>query len=549
MASIIDDLKGLQSETQPDKKAELLKNVRNDIEADVGAFLKEATGYVLKAPDTKPATNLAVGTAGENSRQTWKNCVENQVVQPLQYLHPKTYQELLAIVNFAKANSLKVKAIGSGHSFSDIVQTTDLLIDTHELKGVIPLDASLIKPGVETSTLFHVECGITIHDLNSALEQKGLALLNMGGYDAQTIIGATSTATHGSGITLGPLSSSIVSIVLISDEGVTYRIEPSAGITDRAKYMHEYPTNVLVQDDDWFNAVTVGMGCLGVVYSVILRVAKLYYLSETRVISDWDAVRNDLAEGSVLDKYRHYEVLVNPYAIDGKHTCMVTMRDIADKPTKPIWDRPHRNFFSELISAIPDIEKGLLFLFDTFPEVAPYLINEAMKSLEDAGYVNVWYKILNIGTANDISAYSAEVGFPMTTFIDAVEDILAMAERMRESGKVYLTSPFSLRFVKKSDAFLAMQEGRDTCMIEMPTINGTFAGFNILRQYETLMYKHSGRPHWGQVNHLTGSHDFIRTMYPKYDRWMQVYKQLNKNGMFDNSFTDRCGFSSQTFGG
>lgn len=172
-----------------------------------------------------------------------------------------------------------------------------------------------------------------------------------------------------------------------------------------------------------------------------------------------------------------------------------------------------------------------------------------MKSLKDSGYVNVWYKILNIGAANDISAYSAEIAFPMTTYIDAVEDIFAMAEKMRAFGKVYLTSPFSLRFVKESDAFLAMQEGRDTCMIEMPTINGTFAGFNILSQYENLMYKHSGRPHWGQVNHLTGSRDFIKAMYPKYDKWLTIYNKLNKNGMFENSFTDRCGFSEKTFGG
>jgi len=545
MSSIFDNLNEFRNEKQPERKGELFKKARHGIEADFGGFLKEVTAHVLGESEAAAPANLPSG----NFRQTWKNCVANQVVQPLQYLHPKTYQELLDIVNYAKANSLKAKAIGSGHSFSDVVQTSDLLIDTHQLKGVIPLEKSLLMAGVDTSTLFHVECGITIHDLNARLEQSGLALMNMGGYDAQTIIGATSTGTHGSGITLGPLSSSIISMILISDDGVTYRVEPSAGITDRVKYLEAYPTNILVQDDNWFNAVTVGMGCLGVVYSVILRVTKLYYLSETRVISDWNSVKKDLSNGSVIDRFRHYEVLVNPYAVDGKNTCVITMRDIADKPDKPIWERPHRNFLSEFVSSIPDVRTGLLFLFDTFPEFTPHLIDEAMKSLEDDGYIDVWYKVLNIGSANDIGAYSAEIGFPMTTFIDAVEDILLMAEKMRTLGKVYLTSPFSLRFVKRSDAFLAMQEGRDTCMIEMPEIDGTFAGINILSQYENLMYKHSGRPHWGQVNHITGSREFIKSMYPKLDEWMQVYNELNKNGMFNNAFTERCGFSSKTFGG
>lgn len=545
MSSMIDDLQELARESRPDKKEVLVNKARNKIETDFTGFLKDATEYAVKKPGGRaPATEaVKVGNVSGDRRQSWKNCVANQVVQPLQYLHPKSYQDLHDIVEYARSNGLKIKAIGSGHSFSDIVQTTDLLLDTHGLKGVIPLDVGLFEGNVDASTLFHVECGITIHDLNATLESKGLALPNMGGYDAQTIIGATSTATHGSGITLGPISDAIASMVLISDEGVTYRIEPSDGITDPLKYKTKYPSNVLVQDDDWFNAVTVGMGCMGVVYSVILRVVKFYYLEETRVVSDWETVKSHLKDG-ILDKYRHYEVLVNPYPIDGKHTCIETMRNIAEKPTKPIWDRPHRNFFSELISGIPGVEDALLFLFDTFPDLAPYLIDQAMRTLADKGYVNVWYKVLNIGTANDIAAYSAEIGFPLTTYVNAVENILSMAAHMREFGDVYLTSPFSLRFVRRTGAFLAMMEGRDTCMIEMPTINGTYAGFNILGRYEDLMYKHSGRPHWGQVNHLTGSGGLIRSMYPKYDKWLDIYRKLNKSGMFDNSFTDRCGFST-----
>ena len=114
MSSVIDNLKNLQTATQPDRKEEFLKNAREDIEQSLEGFVREVAGYVSNELESKPSVEAPAG----ESRQTWKNHTANQVVQPLQYLHPKTYQELLNIVNYAKANNLKVKAIGSGHSFS-----------------------------------------------------------------------------------------------------------------------------------------------------------------------------------------------------------------------------------------------------------------------------------------------------------------------------------------------------------------------------------------------------------------------------------------------
>ena len=535
-------LEKLLGVSDPHEKNSLLDEIFNDVDADVKGFFKDVSDLFISG-------SPAIKKVQKQTRYTWKNHTDNQVVQPLQYLTPKSYEDLVTIIKTAEANNCKVRAVGSGHSFSDVVQVNDFLINTDELCNPIPLDKTLLKDNVDTSFLIHVQNGIKIRQLNDYLDEHGLALPNMGGYDAQSIVGAASTSTHGSGITLGPISSFYKSIVLIADGGVTYRIEPANGITDPQKYQAKYPGNKLIQDDDWFNAVSVSMGCTGIIYSVILNVMPAYWLKEVRTLSDWETVKADLTDGKVLTNNRHYEVLVNPYLVKGKHQCLVTKRNIVKKPDTPIGSKGSRNFLTTLLGLIPGMSDVFDFVFDTFPELSPAILNEAMKGLVDDAYIDKSYKVLNLGSANNISAYSAEIAFPVkdNIFIKAVEKMFEVAAKMKTLGNLYHTCPISLRFVKASDAFLSMQNGGDTCMIEIPVVNGTFGGFDLLQHYESAMYEFHGRPHWGQVNYLTGSYDLIKRMYPGYDKWIAVYKELNKKGTFDNQFTDRCGFSYINF--
>ncbi|OGU50581.1 MAG: hypothetical protein A2080_13975 [Ignavibacteria bacterium GWC2_36_12] len=535
-------LEKLLGVSDPQEKDSLIEEIFDDIGSDVKGFFNEVKDlFTGEMPSIKKVE--------KQTRYTWKNHTENQIVQPLQYLTPKSYEDLVAIVQTAEANNCKVRAVGSGHSFSDVVQTNDFLINTDELNNPIPLDKSLLKGNVDTSFLVHVQNGMKIRQLNDYLDEHSLALPNMGGYDAQSIVGAASTSTHGSGITLGPISSFYKSIILIGDGGITYRIEPANGITNPAKYKAKYPGNKLIQDDEWFNTVAVSMGCTGIIYSVILEVMPAYWLKEVRTLSNWEIVKADLIDGKVLTDNRHYEVLVNPYKVKGKHQCLVTKRNIVKKPDIIIGSKGSRNFLTELLGLIPGMSDIFDFIFDTFPELSPAILNEAMKGLVDDAYIDKSYKVLNLGTANNISAYSAEIAFPVKDhiYIKAVERMFEVANKMKTLGNLYHTSPISLRFVKASEAYLSMQNGGNTCMIEIPVVNGTYGGFDLLQHYENAMYEFSGRPHWGQVNYLTGSNDLIKKMYPDYDKWLKVYKELNKNETFNNQFTDRCGFSVINF--
>src|SRR5205085_1114446 len=157
-----------------------------------------------------------------------------------------------------------------------------------------------------------------------------------------------------------------------------------------------------------------------------------------------------------------------------------------------------------------------------WPQLSPWLIDRALTSLADTDYTNVSHRELNIGAANYLPAFSAEIGVPVderALHVEAVETIFEVAARHRDLGHTYQSSPISLRFVRGSDALIAMMNGRETMMIELIMLTHTEGGFELLADYEEALYALGGRPHWGQVNTLTGSDGLIESMYPRFGEW------------------------------
>ena len=107
------------------------------------------------------------------------------------------------------------------------------------------------------------------------------------------------------------------------------------------------------------------------------------------------------------------------------------------------------------------------------------------------------------------------------------------------------SSPFSLRFVRRTSAYLSMMEGADTMMIELIMQTGTEGGFELLAAHEDALYQLGGRPHWGQVNTLT--EPALRMLYPQLDRWLAVRRELDATGVFSSPFTKRVGLSTMGF--
>jgi hypothetical protein len=484
-------------------------------------------------------------------RRQWNNHTGNQGVDPLRTYRPTTLEELQAIVRQAHEDRCTVRAVGSGHSWSDVALTTGFLIHPQGMSEALELDLELLRQEIDPRHLVEVQGGMRIRELNAYLDARGLALSNMGGYDGQTIAGVISTSTHGSGITYGPLCDFVHSLDVVASDGVLYRIERHDGPTDRTAYQARHPERTLVQDDHWFNAALVGIGCMGIVYSVILEVEPSYWLKEVRTLSTWEQVRADLQTGTVLRENLHYEVYFNPYPrSDGHHRCLITTRNRVEPSPDISPTRLRRNLIPEILALLPITPLAINLIMGLWPQLTPRLIDSALAALADKDYTNVSYRVLNIGLANLLPAYSCEIGVAVDAdghHISAVERVIEVARERRRLGQVYEGSPISLRFVKESPAYMSMMHGRLTMMMELIQPTHTEGGFELLAAYEEALAELGGRPHWGQVNTLTGSHDLLATMYPAYERWQEVHAQLNANHVFDSPFSKRVGISAQPF--
>jgi hypothetical protein len=495
---------------------------------------------------------------GYRVRRTWRNHTGNQSVEPLRLYDARSLEELRAIVLEAHACKATVRAVGSGHSWSDVALTNGFLVKTHKLSSMLPLEEGVLRDELDTSHLVRVQGGIRLRELNRELDRRGLALSNMGGYDAQTLAGVMSTSTHGSGIGFGPIADAVRSIDLVASEGRLLRVEPSGGITDREAFEPARPGWRLVSDDRWFDAVRVGLGCMGLIYSVYLEVVDEYWLKEVRETAWWPDLREGLRSGKALEGKRHYEVYFSPYPRgDGKVRCLVTTREHT-KPSRRWLGSPsrRRNSIPEFLGLLPIVPAALNLLLDLRPQLAPRLLDMALNALADEEFTSVSYKVLNIGTANLLPAYSAEIGVPVDDrgyHVRAVDRIIEIAGRHRRAGTVYQTSPISLRFVKASSAYMSMMHRTPTptptptMMIELIQMTRTEGGFELLAAYEEALYDLCGRPHWGQVNTLTGSHGLVRSMYPGYDDWLRVHAEINGGGVFDSPFAKRVGISASRF--
>ncbi|KAH7142614.1 hypothetical protein B0J13DRAFT_608004 [Dactylonectria estremocensis] len=514
----------------PDQNIELFEEIK---------ALKEE--YDEKAPTFLQSTE-------ESSVPEWQNCIGWQKCFPKEKRYPQGISDLSDAVRDGKARKLQVRAVGSGHSFSDVCPTNGILLDPHGMNKFLEIDPAILKNPSDAESHVFVESGITIKSLNDQLDKMGKALATMGAYDGQTLAGAISTGTHGSGIALGNLASLVRGIVLVSESGTIYQIEPKDGITDPTKFKSGV-AQVLKQDDDWFHAALVAMGCLGLIHSYTLEVVPSFLLNEKRTLTTWQDYKPELASGiSSQPLSNHYfEIDLNPYPTLGKNFAVTIVRNVPPTGTQASGSRGFADWLAGVVAEIPCAEEVLVWFLNRWPWLSPGTISGAMRTLEDDNYVDKSFKVLNIGRVDDVKAYAMELSFDATQDIVAIVDrILALFQQAAEDHQWFLAGPFALRFVKASDAFLAPQEGRTTMMVEMDMLYGIKTGQKLLTfMTQQLCSGPDGkgvRVHWGLDLDTVQKGD-LAIKYAQSDKWLAVYKQLNSTGIWNSPFTDRLGIT------
>ena len=176
----------------------------------------------------------------------------NVTVTPRRLHVPGAEAELLAILD-AHADG-RVRVVGARHAWSDAIVSDDVLVDLHRFRS-IRLEER------DGGTVAWVGGGCRIKALLAALNERGLTTPSVGLVTEQTIAGAISTATHGSG--RHSLSHYVVAVrvACFPDPGGPARV-------------------VEISDGPELRAARCALGCLGVIVEVALRCVPQYFVRE-----------------------------------------------------------------------------------------------------------------------------------------------------------------------------------------------------------------------------------------------------------------------------
>ena len=489
----------------------------------------------------------------------WENWVGTERVQPEYLVPPESAAQLVDYIGRATRAGKRVRMTGSGHSASDVAVTQEVLFTPEKLNRTLTLDRSRLRASAP-QRLVRVQSGIRIRDLNSWLDGQNLALYNMGGYDGQTIAGVMMTATHGSGLAYGPMADQVVSLQMVVEGGRMVQIEPANGITDPALFSGRLAENgnirlELIQDDDVFNAARVAIGSMGVVYAVTLQVDQKFWLREVRRKIKWSELKKPggyierLVQGLPVygegQSPEHWELQYTPYADEsGDHTFLITERYRSYTPLPELAQSERGQPGTELVTSLITLfEQPLTWVLNSFPALAKPILEQTLTSQQDEDFSNVSYKVFNIGVANYTDAIAIEASFDVADTVAAIERSFEIADDLFARDIIH-TGPIAVRFVKQTDALIAMQEGRNTVFLEIIILKGTRGLEELFHTYQsTYLDEFNSRPHWGLDMKVLSNEQQLRDLYPRWDDWKVVYRRFNATGTFDGRVTDRLGIS------
>jgi len=277
-----------------------------------------------------------------------------------------------------------------------------------------------------------------------------------------------------------------------------------------------------------------------------------YVLKEERYMSTWSDVTLNLEK--YLSENRHVEFYLSPYPEDGskEHQVMVATRNVyVPKSHEKLTNTEvGRSYMAAVSKIFGKTEDTFGVTDDIRPSEIPHRIIRTMKTIVGT-CTGVSHKVFQLGDDAGYFAYAIELGFPISdkndTFnpkllFDAINEIFNILKQCQLSDQ-YMTNILSLRFIKKSNAYLSMMHGANTAMLEFEMISDTFGGQSILRRLNHQLYKKYGgkmRCHWGlNLDGFNG--DYVRRSYPEYSKWKKIYRQLNSKSTFDNSWSLRMG--------
>jgi L-gulonolactone oxidase len=424
---------------------------------------------------------------------TWTNWAGDQSCTPAEQIWPRSREELADAIGRAAAAGRRVKVAGSGHSFTECALTDGVMVHLDALDRVLENDGELVK----------VQAGIVLRRLSEQLAQRGRALANLGDIDKQTIAGAISTATHGTGARLPNISAQVAALELVDGSGRVVELTPAG-------------------DLDALRAARVGIGALGAVSAVTLRTVPAFTLHRVDEVRDLEQVMAGF--DSDVQENDHYEFFVFPYA---RNACVVR-RNRTDAPPRP--RGPASRFVSEQLLGYY-LADGLFRLTRRFNALIPRLNSVAAHFVSEGEYVDASYRVFS--SERRLRWTEMEYALPREHGLAVVRRVLEWVRRHRFP----VAFPLECRVVAADDALLSPSFERDTFYLAVHQYKG-MEWRPYFEAVEAIAAEHGGRPHWGKRHSLDRA--ALAGVYPRFDDFLAVRERLDPGRVFASDYTRRC---------
>ncbi|MFF0201998.1 D-arabinono-1,4-lactone oxidase [Streptomyces sp. NPDC005017] len=430
--------------------------------------------------------------SGKNG--TWRNWGGNVSARPAREATPASVEELAAVVRSAAREGLKVKPIGSGHSFTSIAATDGVLIRPQLLTGIRTIDR-------DTMTVT-VEAGTPLKRLNMALAREGLSLTNMGDIMEQTVSGATSTGTHGTGRTSASIAAQIRGLELVLADGSVLTCSET-------------------ENPDVFAAARIGLGALGIVTAITFAVEPVFLLTAREEPMPLDRVLSEFDQ--LWAENEHFEFYWFPHT--GNTSTKRNNRSAG--PERPV-NRLAGWFEDEFLSN--GVFQAAQWVGRAAPGTIPSIARIASTALSARSYTDIPYKVFT--SPRRVRFVEMEYAVPREALVGTLRELRAMVDRSR----LRVSFPVEVRTAPADDITLSTASGRDSAYIAVHMFRGT-PYQEYFTAAERIFTAHEGRPHWGKVH--TRDAEYFADVYPRFGEFTKLRDRLDPQRLFQNDYLRR----------
>jgi L-gulonolactone oxidase len=422
----------------------------------------------------------------------WRNWAGDQRCLPSVFEEPDAPAGVARVIERAVARDQIVRVVGGAHSANDGPMTDDAVVSLKRMGRLIDLDKSRGE--------VRVEAGIELNRLNDLLWEEGFALPNLGDIGDQSVGGALSTATHGTGIRLPHISAGLREAVLVLADGSTLRVSERI-------------------DAEMMRAIRVNVGALGILTEAVLAVVPAFTLAGRDSPMPTDRLLADLDH--LLRENDHFQFYKFPYS-------KIALARVANRVEGP--PQPPSRVRATVEDAFQRSFGPICRIGRARPWLIPQINRVVARSAGTPRRIDRSYRLLN--RPQPVPFTEMEYAIPR----DAVKQAIPAIDEVTERHRFAAPFPLQVRFAAADNAMLSPTTGRETCYVAVHMYQG-MPWRPYFEATEEILGALGGRPHWGKRHALSAAQ--LGPLYPEWASFADLRAHLDPEGRFVNRYVSR----------